>query len=147
MPLDSSDLSITNDFSGSTMGSLTMAEKFSGFPLPAYKISKAALNALTVQWAHALAKEDFVVVSLNPGVRINSLQISLTAKLMWKQTVKTAMGGGDFADLTLEQAAKGVVEAIAKADSVKTGTFFMIEVAGWEDNPGLHQYNGKICSW
>lgn len=57
------------------------------------------------------------------------------------------MGGGDFADLTLEQGAKGVVEAIIKADSRKNGTFFMIEVAGWENSAGIHQYDGKVCPW
>ena len=50
------------------MGSLAMAEKFSIYPLPGYKVSKAALNALTIQWAQALATEDFVVMALNPGV-------------------------------------------------------------------------------
>lgn len=56
--------------SASTMGSLTLAEPFSIFPLPAYKISKAALNALTVQWAFALASEGFVVTAINPGVSL-----------------------------------------------------------------------------
>jgi NAD(P)-dependent dehydrogenase (short-subunit alcohol dehydrogenase family) len=50
------------------MGSLTLAEPFSIFPLPAYKVSKAALNALTIQWALALSSEGFVVTSINPGV-------------------------------------------------------------------------------
>lgn len=51
------------------MGSLTLAEPFGIFPLPAYKVSKAALNALTIQWAQALSGEGFVVTSINPGVR------------------------------------------------------------------------------
>jgi NAD(P)-dependent dehydrogenase (short-subunit alcohol dehydrogenase family) len=38
------------------------------YPLPAYKVSKAALNALTMQYALALQKEGFVVVAINPGV-------------------------------------------------------------------------------
>ncbi|KFX94413.1 hypothetical protein O988_06322 [Pseudogymnoascus sp. VKM F-3808] len=100
---------------GSTMGSLTLAEPFSIFPLPAYKVSKAALNALTIQWAQALSGEGFVVTSINPG------------------SVKTAMGGGDGADLTLEQGARGILEAIVKSGSEKNGAFFMIEVAGWEN--------------
>lgn len=53
------------------MGSLTMAEPFGIFPLPAYKISKAALNALTVQWAQALSSEGFVVTGINPGVSLS----------------------------------------------------------------------------
>lgn len=56
--------------SGSTMGSLTLAEPFSIFPLPAYKVSKAALNSLTIQWAQALSGEGFVVTSINPGVSL-----------------------------------------------------------------------------
>jgi len=50
------------------MGSLAMTELFSLYPLPAYKVSKAALNALTIQWAQALVAEHFVVASVNPGV-------------------------------------------------------------------------------
>lgn len=61
-------------YSASTMGSLTLAGPFGVYPLPAYKISKAALNALTVQWALALSSEGFVVTAINPGV---SLSISL----------------------------------------------------------------------
>jgi hypothetical protein len=57
------------------------------------------------------------------------------------------MGGGDYADLTLEQAAKGIVEAIGNANSAKSGTFYMIEVAGWENSTGVHQYDGRACPW
>ncbi|KFZ12067.1 hypothetical protein V501_04389 [Pseudogymnoascus sp. VKM F-4519 (FW-2642)] len=113
----------------STMGSLTMAEPFGIFPLPAYKISKAALNALTVQWALALSSEGFVVTGINPG------------------TVKSAMGGGDIADLTLEQGARGIIEALVKGGAEKNGKSFMIEVAGWENATGVHQYNGKTMPW
>ncbi|KFY17159.1 hypothetical protein V492_00837 [Pseudogymnoascus sp. VKM F-4246] len=107
----------------STMGSLTLAEPFGVYPLPAYKISKTALNALTVQWALALSGEGFVVTAINPG------------------TVKSAMGGGDIADLTLEQGAKGILEALVKGGAEKNGTSFMIEVDGWENSAGVHQYN------
>lgn len=58
-------------YSASTFGSLSLAEPFSVYPLPAYKISKAALNALTVQWAYALASEGFVVTAINPGVSLS----------------------------------------------------------------------------
>lgn len=37
-------------------------------PVPAYKITKAALNMLTVQYAQAYAKEGFTFMSLSPGV-------------------------------------------------------------------------------
>jgi hypothetical protein len=57
------------------------------------------------------------------------------------------MGGGDGADLTLEQGAKGILEAVVKAGPEKNGTFRMIEVAGWENAAGMHQYDGKIMPW
>jgi hypothetical protein len=48
--------------SSSTMGSMALTGKFS-FPTPAYKISKATLNMLTVL---AFAKEGFTFVALTP---------------------------------------------------------------------------------
>lgn len=127
------------------MGSLALAEPFSTFPLPAYKVSKAALNALTVQWSQALSGEGFVVRSINPGVSI-SLS-SFWPVLILNKTVKTAMGGGDMADLTLEQGAQGILEAIVKGGPEKNGTFSMIEVAGWENSTGFHQYDGRVMPW
>lgn len=38
-------------------------------PAPSYKISKAAMNALTVQYALDHAKEGFSFMALCPGVR------------------------------------------------------------------------------
>lgn len=55
------------------MGSLALAESFKIFPLPAYKVSKAGLNALTIQWAQTLSSETFVVTSINPGVSAPSM--------------------------------------------------------------------------
>jgi hypothetical protein len=57
------------------------------------------------------------------------------------------MGGGDGADLTLEQAAKGVLDAAENSGSEKNGKFFMIEVDGWENSKGMHQYDGRIMPW
>lgn len=57
------------------------------------------------------------------------------------------MGGGDIADLTLEQGARGIIEALVKSGAEKSGTSFMIEVAGWENSTGMHQYNGKTMPW
>lgn len=39
-------------------------------PVPAYKISKAALNMLTVQYAQAYANEGFTFMAISPGVSI-----------------------------------------------------------------------------
>lgn len=42
-------------------------------PHPAYKISKVALNSLTVQYALELEKEGFTFVVVCPGVRVSLL--------------------------------------------------------------------------
>jgi hypothetical protein len=57
------------------------------------------------------------------------------------------MGGGDIADLTLEQGARGIIEALVKGGAEKNGKSFMIEVVGWENATGVHQYNGKTMPW
>ena len=57
------------------------------------------------------------------------------------------MGGGDIADLTLEQGARGIIESLVKGGAERNGTSFMIEVAGWENSAGVHQYNGKTMPW
>lgn len=44
-------------------------------PAPAYKISKAAMNALTVQYALDHGKEGFSFMALCPGVCTNPLFI------------------------------------------------------------------------
>jgi NAD(P)-dependent dehydrogenase (short-subunit alcohol dehydrogenase family) len=36
---------------------------------PAYKITKAALNMLTVQYALEYEKEGFIIFAISPGVR------------------------------------------------------------------------------
>jgi NAD(P)-dependent dehydrogenase (short-subunit alcohol dehydrogenase family) len=51
---------------------MALTSKFS-FPTPAYKISKAVLDMLTVQYALAFAKEGFTFVALFPGVSIGFL--------------------------------------------------------------------------
>ena len=62
--------------SSPTMGSMALIGKFS-FPTPVYKISKAALNMLMVQYALAFAKEGFTFVALSPGVSIGFLSSRL----------------------------------------------------------------------
>ena len=37
-------------------------------PVPAYKVSKAALNMLTVQWALEYKDRGFTFMSISPGV-------------------------------------------------------------------------------
>ncbi|KAL1976811.1 hypothetical protein VTN31DRAFT_3093 [Thermomyces dupontii] len=54
----------------SAMGSIGLAQKYIGYPKPAYKISKAALNMLTRQYAldPGLHQEGFTFLAVNPGV-------------------------------------------------------------------------------
>ena len=51
-----------------SLGSMAMAPGYKHMPAPAYKISKAALNMLTVQYAQDLADEGFTVFAISPGV-------------------------------------------------------------------------------
>ena len=54
--------------SSTTMGSITNAVNFAFAPTPAYKITKAALNMLTKQYALDLDKDGFTVLAISPGV-------------------------------------------------------------------------------
>lgn len=54
-----------------------MASTYSLFPVPAYKVSKAALNMLTVQYAQSFADQGFSFFALSPGVSILSVAITL----------------------------------------------------------------------
>ena len=54
--------------SSSTLGSITLARSAHYLPAPAYKISKAAMNSLTVQYALDYEKEGFTFIALAPGV-------------------------------------------------------------------------------
>jgi NAD(P)-dependent dehydrogenase (short-subunit alcohol dehydrogenase family) len=45
-----------------------MADAFKSMPVPAYKISKAALSMLTVQYAHQYADDGFTFLGISPGV-------------------------------------------------------------------------------
>ncbi|OJJ42406.1 hypothetical protein ASPZODRAFT_20522 [Penicilliopsis zonata CBS 506.65] len=107
----------------SIYGSMTNARAVAFAPCPAYKISKAALNALTVQYALSYEDEGFIFFAVNPG---------------WLQT---EMGGED-ADLTVPQGATAVVNIIRAADKSTNGKFKNIQVNGWE-----HKYNGSDLAW
>lgn len=55
---------------------------------------------------------------------------------------------GDFtADLSPEEGASGVYNAIAKADSTRNGKLYIIEVPGKENLGGLHKYDGQERPW
>lgn len=44
-------------------------------PTPAYKVSKTALNMLTVQWAESLESDSFTVLAICPGVSVCSSHV------------------------------------------------------------------------
>ncbi|RDH30296.1 hypothetical protein BDQ94DRAFT_148811 [Aspergillus welwitschiae] len=111
-----------------TLGSITMAPRFALFPVPAYKVSKAALNMLTVQYAQSFADQGFTFLAISPG---------------W---VKTDLGG-DRADITAEQSVQGLLDIILPATQADNGKFFNIRVPGWEKAEGLNQYDGAEVPW
>ncbi|KAJ8064647.1 hypothetical protein OCU04_006970 [Sclerotinia nivalis] len=51
-----------------TVGSIERSQVYSFMPVPAYKVSKAALNMLTVQYAQSYAQEGFTFLAVSPGV-------------------------------------------------------------------------------
>lgn len=50
------------------MGSLSLTSRYTFAPSPAYKITKAALNMLTAQYALDFAKEGVTFLAISPGV-------------------------------------------------------------------------------
>ncbi|KAF1822725.1 NAD(P)-binding protein [Dissoconium aciculare CBS 342.82] len=112
-----------------TLGSIAFAPTFTWASCPAYKISKAALNSLTVQYSLDHAKDGFTFVAISPG---------------W---LKTELGGGDMADLLPEQGAKGTLEIIGRPNSETNGKFVKVFVEGWDNADRLHVYDGKEAPW
>jgi len=51
----------------STLGSMAEKDYSALAPFPSYKISKAALNMLTVQYSMELGPKGFIVLCLSPG--------------------------------------------------------------------------------
>ncbi|KAH8804307.1 dehydrogenase [Flagelloscypha sp. PMI_526] len=108
----------------SPLGSLSLVSKYGMIPSSAYKISKAALNMLTAQYAHDLAKDDFKVFCLSPGY-VNNYDPK--------------------GDLTVEQSVKALIEVIEKADKSSNGKFLNIKVQGIEN--GFNVYDGGEIPW
>jgi NAD(P)-dependent dehydrogenase (short-subunit alcohol dehydrogenase family) len=107
----------------SQLGSMANNEDFSkGAPFPSYKISKAAVNMLTVQYAMELGPKSFTVFAVNPG---------------W---LRTDMGG-QHANLEPRIGARQVIKIIQEATAADNGSFRQIYVEGWE------VYDGKNIPW
>ncbi|MCJ1330235.1 hypothetical protein MMC10_006918 [Thelotrema lepadinum] len=106
----------------STLGSKAMREYSRPAPFPSYKISKAALNMLTVQYSMELESQGFTVFCVNPG---------------W---LRTDLGGA-HADLEPEVGGKAVMEIVFKSTKEDNAAYRNISV------PGHDIYDGKDHPW
>lgn len=111
----------------STIGSITLSRNVHLFPAPSYKITKAALNSLTVQYALDYEKEGFTIFALAPG---------------WLRTDQ----GGSGADLSVNQGARASLEKILGANKGENGKFLKIYI-GWETGEWMNQYDGFDAPW
>ncbi|KAJ5110536.1 hypothetical protein N7532_001071 [Penicillium argentinense] len=111
-----------------TLGSIARAQEYAQSPTPAYKITKAALNMLTVQYAQSFASEGLTFLAVSPG---------------WLRTDL----GSQRADLPVETGAEKVVDIVLKTGPHQNGKFVNIHVPGWEKAPGPNQYEGKEVEW
>ncbi|KAI9045185.1 SDR family oxidoreductase [Aspergillus affinis] len=111
-----------------TLGSISLQPTKRVVTTPSYKISKAALNMLTVIYAHELENEGFTVFCISPG---------------W---LKTDLGS-ENADLPVEVGVSSVLNILHTTSQDGNGRFFNIHVPGWENAPGLGQYDGKEVPW
>lgn len=106
----------------STVGSMALKEWTKMMPNPSYKISKAALNMLTIQYASDLESKGFTVFCLSPG---------------WLRTDL----GGPRADLAPEFGAKATMDIIYKSTKDDNGAFRNIFVEGNQ------MYDGENAPW
>ncbi|KAL9587129.1 MAG: hypothetical protein Q9203_003619 [Teloschistes exilis] len=151
----------------STLGSITTAAQYGFMPVPAYKISKAALNMLTVQYALSLEKEGFTCISMSPGVSTNPMSFeqlhekkeerkkafveddtadNIAHLLQW---LRTDMGNsfGAEADLPVAAGATALLDAVHKYGKEENGKFYNIRVPEWEHNEDLNRYDGMSPPW
>jgi hypothetical protein len=63
-----------------------------------------------------------------------------------EQWVKTQMGG-ETAELDPTTSATKVLDIIARDAKQINGKFLKVQVPGWENAPGLHQYDGGELPW
>ncbi|KAJ5885977.1 uncharacterized protein N7473_008651 [Penicillium subrubescens] len=111
-----------------TLGSFAKAEVYRQSPTPAYKISKAALNMLTVQYAQQYEAEGFTLLAISPG---------------W---LRTDLGSAR-ADLPVETGAEKVLDIVQQTGPHQNGKFLNIHVPGWENASGNNQYDGEEVAW
>ncbi|KAH7411239.1 dehydrogenase [Cadophora sp. MPI-SDFR-AT-0126] len=107
----------------SSLGSMTLSAMGKFQPTPAYKVSKTAVNMLTVQWAESLKSDGFTVLAICPG---------------W---VKTDMGT-DAGYLTPEESATGGLSVLSGRTAADSGKFFVINLPD-KDIGGQKIYDGS----
>ena len=56
------------------------------------------------------------------------------------------MGSND-ADLPVDTGVAAVLDIVLTTGKEKNGRFLNILVPGWENNPGMNQYDGKELPW
>jgi len=112
----------------STMSSMAWAAKFMFQDTPAYKISKAALNALTVQYSLYHKEEGFIISACNPG---------------W---LRTRMGS-ENADLPVEVGCNAVLDIVDHLKPEDTGKLFEINVPQYGRLPSGNIYAGGEIPW
>lgn len=106
----------------SELGSMGAKDYSAAAPFPSYKVSKAAVNMIMVQYAMELKPKGYTVFGVSPG---------------W---LKTDLGGPG-ADLEPIVGAMQVLEILEKATPEDSGHFKQIFVEGSE------VYNGKDIPW
>ncbi|KAL4998383.1 hypothetical protein BDV10DRAFT_167429 [Aspergillus recurvatus] len=126
-PLRRGDRKVITNIS-STVGSIALSPQYLMSSAHAYKISKAAMNMMTVQYALQYADEGFTAFAVSPG---------------W---LRTDMGG-EYADLSVETGAEQVLKYVKGAEKELNGRFLDIHVPGWENAPGPNQYAGGDVPW
>ncbi|GCB17171.1 C-factor [Aspergillus awamori] len=112
----------------SSVGSIAKQSVYRELPAPSYKITKAALNMMTVLYSQELEIEGFTVFCVSPG---------------WLKTDEA----NAHADLPVGTGVERVLEMIRDRGMEVNGRFLNIHVPGWENNPGLNQYDGKELPW
>jgi hypothetical protein len=55
--------------------------------------------------------------------------------------------GSQSADLSVETGVGAVLDVLGKTGREGNGRFFNVLVPGWENNPGMNQYDGKELPW
>ncbi|KAK5454432.1 hypothetical protein LTS15_006432 [Exophiala xenobiotica] len=123
------------------MSSMAWAAKFMFQDTPAYKISKAALNALTVQYSLYHKKDGFIFSACDPGV--SAFQEKKLASLRW---LRTRMGS-ENADLPVEVGCNAVLDIVDHLKPEDTGKLFEINVPQYGRLPSGNIYAGGEIPW